>query len=170
MLATEEAGVERRTHHEAHARLARRREHLLDRIGVIDQRVLAGEEVHVALTLRYGDEENLKGFESVAGILPELMLRGTKQLSYQQLRDELDRLKATLSAGGGGGGGRGRRGGGGVGGGAPPGAVSFSIQAKRDTLPAVLEILRQVLREPALPADQFISLADKVRRISRDAR
>ena len=35
------------------------------------------------------------------------------------------------------------------------GAVSFSIQAKRDTLPAVLEILRQVLREPVLPDDQF---------------
>src|SRR5438034_5145263 len=114
-----------------------------------------GEEVHVALTLRYGDEENLKGFESVAGILPELMLRGTKQLSYQQLRDELDSLKATLSAGGGGGGGRGRRGGGSGGGGAPAGAVSFSIQAKRDTLPAVLEMLRQVLREPILPGDQF---------------
>jgi zinc protease len=114
-----------------------------------------GEEVHVTLTLRYGDEENLKGFESVAGILPELMLRGTKQLGYQQLRNELDRLKATLRAGGGGGGGRGRRGGGGGEGGAPAGSVRFSIQAKRDTLPAVLEILRQVLREPTLPADQF---------------
>ena len=42
--------------------------------------------------------------------LPELMHRGTRNLSYQQLRDELDRLKATLNAGGGGGarGGRGR--------------------------------------------------------------
>jgi zinc protease len=114
-----------------------------------------GEEVHATLTLRYGNEENLKGFESVAGFLPELMLRGTKQHSYQQLRDELDRLKATLSAGGGGGGGRGRRGAGGGGGGAPAGSISFSIQAKRDTLPAVLELLRQVLRAPALPADQF---------------
>jgi zinc protease len=115
-----------------------------------------GEEVHLTLTLRYGDEENLKGLESAAGFLPELMLRGTKKLSYQQLRDELDKLKATLSAGGGGGGGRGRRGGrGGGGGGAPAGEVSFTIQARRDTLPAVLEILRQVLREPALPADQF---------------
>jgi zinc protease len=114
-----------------------------------------GEEVHATLTLRYGNDENLKGFESVASFLPDLMLRGTKQLSYQQLRDELDRLKATLSAGGGGGGGRGRRGGGGGGGGAPAGAVSFSIQAKRETLPAVLQLLRQVLRTPALPADQF---------------
>ncbi len=113
-----------------------------------------GEEVHLLLTLHYGDEQNLKGFESVAGFVPELMLRGTKKLSYQQLRDELDLLKATLSAGGGGGG-RGGRGRGGGASAASAGAVSFSIHAKRDTLPAVLEILRQVLREPALPADQF---------------
>jgi zinc protease len=111
-----------------------------------------GEEVHLLLTLRYGNEENLKGFESAAGFLPELMLRGTKKLPYQQLRDELDRLKATLGTGGGG---RGRRGRGGGAPAASAGAVSFSIQAKRDTLPAVLDILRQVLREPALPADQF---------------
>jgi zinc protease len=112
-----------------------------------------GEEVHLLLTLRYGNEENLKGFESVAGFLPEVMLRGTRKLTYQQLRDELDRLKATLSAGSGGGrGGRGRGGGASA---ASAGAVSFSIHAKRETLPAVLELLRQVLREPALPADQF---------------
>jgi zinc protease len=35
------------------------------------------------------------------------------------------------------------------------GAVSFSLQTKRANLPAVLDILRQVLREPALPAEQF---------------
>src|SRR6266436_3571231 len=71
-----------------------------------------GEEVHLLLTLHCGNEENLKGFESVAGFLPELMLRGTRKLNYQQLRDELDRLKATLGTGGGGGfrAGRGRRG------------------------------------------------------------
>src|SRR5207253_9065985 len=111
-----------------------------------------GEEVHVALTLRYGDEENLKGFESVAGILPELMLRGTKQLGYQQLRDELDRLKATLSAGGGGGEGRGRRGGGNGGGRSPAGDFRSSMQAKPGTLAAGLSILPQVVREPTLPA------------------
>jgi len=33
--------------------------------------------------------------------------------------------------------------------------VTFSIQAKRDTLPEVLKLLQQVLREPALPADEF---------------
>ncbi|HEV8385504.1 MAG TPA: insulinase family protein, partial [Candidatus Acidoferrales bacterium] len=114
-----------------------------------------GEEVHLNLTLRYGNDENLKGFESSSGFLSDLMLRGTKKLSYQQLRDELDRLGATLGSGSGGGGrrGGGRRGGGGGGGGL--GSVGFSIQAKRETLPAVLNILRQVLREPLLPKDQF---------------
>ncbi len=116
------------------------------------QKKTRGNEVRLALTLRYGDEQNLKGLEPATGFLPELMLRGTKKLSQQQLRDELDKLGATLSAGGAGGG-RGSRGGGG--GGASPGAVSFSIQAKSNTLPAVLELLRQVLREPALPAAQF---------------
>ncbi|HWW01798.1 MAG TPA: pitrilysin family protein [Candidatus Acidoferrum sp.] len=112
-----------------------------------------GEEVHLTLALHYGNEENLKGLESAAGFLPDLMLRGAKKLPYQQMRDELDRLKATISAGGGGGGGR--RGRGGPPAGGALGAVSFSVQAKRDTLPAVLEILRQVLREPALPSEEF---------------
>jgi len=113
-----------------------------------------GQEVHLAITLRYGNEENLKGLDSAAGFLPQLMLRGTKKLSYQQLRDELDRLGASLSVGGGGGGPRGGRRGGG-GGGGTLGAASFSIQAKRDTLPEVLKLLKQVLREPALPKDEF---------------
>ena len=111
-----------------------------------------GEEVNLTLTLRYGDENNLKGFETASGFLSGLMLRGTKKFSYQELRDELDRLGATLNTGFGGGG---RRGGGRRGGGGGLGAASFSIQAKHDTLPAVLELLRQVLREPRLPADEF---------------
>ncbi|MGH7968741.1 MAG: M16 family metallopeptidase, partial [Limisphaerales bacterium] len=112
-----------------------------------------GTEAHLALTLRYGNEENLKGFETASAFVPQLMLRGTKKLSYQQLQDELDRLGATLGSGAGGGGRRGRRGGGeGAG---SLGTVTFSIQAKRDTLPDVLRILGQVLREPAVPADEF---------------
>ena len=120
-----------------------------------------GNQVHLSLTLRYGDEMNLKDLEAAAGFLPQLMLHGTKKLSYEQLRDELDRLGATLTTGGAVSG----RGGRGGGGGAPGqlGAVSFSIQAKRDTLPAVLGLLRQVLREPLLPAEHFeITKAERI--------
>jgi zinc protease len=107
-----------------------------------------GAEVHLTLTLRYGDAESLKGFEAASGFLGELMLRGTRKMSYQHMRDELDKHQATLSTGGSGGRGRPATG-------STLGAVSFSIQAKRDTLPAVLDILRQVLREPLLPARSF---------------
>jgi zinc protease len=113
-----------------------------------------GEEVHVSLALHYGNEENLKGFETAAGFLPEMMMRGTKKHTHQQLRDELDKLKATINTGGAGGG-RGGRGGGGGGAATASGVVSFSIQARRDTLPAVLELLRQILREPLLPPEEF---------------
>jgi zinc protease len=110
-----------------------------------------GEEVHATLTLRYGNAENLKDLEAAASFLPPLMLRATKHLSRQQLMDELDRLKANLSASSG-------QGRGGRGGGAPvasAGSVSFSIQTTRANLPAVLDLLRQVLREPTLPEGEF---------------
>jgi zinc protease len=110
-----------------------------------------GAEVHATLTLHYGNAENLKDLEAAASFLPPLMLRGTRHLTRQQLMDELDRLTANLSASSG-------QGYGGRGGGVPEvraGAVSFAIHTTRAHLPAVLDLLRQVLREPALPAEEF---------------
>jgi zinc protease len=105
-----------------------------------------GEEVYLTVTLHYGNDQNLKGLDTAAGFLAPMMLKGTKHLSQQEMKDELDRLKATLSPGMGNG-----RGGptGGL------GSISFSVHTKRESLPAVLNILRQVLREPLLPADEF---------------
>jgi zinc protease len=111
-----------------------------------------GEEVNATIVLRYGDEANLRGLNEAASYLMPLMMRGTRQMTRQQILDELNRLKANLG-GGGGGGRRGRGGGGGGGGGL--GSLSFSIQTKRESLPEVLKILRQVLREPLLPESDF---------------
>ncbi len=108
-----------------------------------------GEMVYVNMTLRYGNAENLKGMNEAAGFLSNLMTRGTKSMNRQQIQDALDKNTARL--GGGFGGGRGGRGGGGGG----LGSVTFSLQTKKANLPAVLEILRQILREPTLPADEF---------------
>ncbi|MFO0909995.1 MAG: pitrilysin family protein [Isosphaeraceae bacterium] len=125
--------------------------------------------VQVNLTLRYGNAENLRGFEVAAGMLPMLMLRETRNLSRQQLQDALDKNVARIGAGFGGGGGRGGRRGGGGGGGSL-GAVTFSLETKRTNLPAVLEIFRQVLREPTLPQADFeqmklmrVAMSDQLR-------
>ncbi|MCH5373913.1 MAG: insulinase family protein, partial [Planctomycetes bacterium] len=96
-----------------------------------------GESVHLKLDLRYGNAENLRGFETAGDLLPRLMARGTKTLTYQQLQDELDKNRASLNAGGG------------------VGVASFTIETKGPQLPAVLELLRQVLREPSLPAAEL---------------
>jgi zinc protease len=96
-----------------------------------------GETVHLGLVLRYGTPESLKGYESAAALLPQLMLRGTKNLTRQQIEDELDKNKATLFARG------------------ETGVATFLLQTKRANLPAVLGLLKQIVREPTLPADEF---------------
>jgi zinc protease len=108
-----------------------------------------GESVHLRLSLRYGDSENLKGLDEAAGILPDLMLRGSKNLTRQQIRDALDKNFARIGTG------MGMRMLRGLGGGAGLGVATFTIQTKRANLAAVLDILRQILREPSFPASEF---------------
>ncbi len=96
-----------------------------------------GREVQVRLRLRYGDVGNLHGMNTAARLLPELMIRGTRHLSHQQIQDELDKLRATLRVEG------------------SPGEATFSIQTRRETLPAVLKLLGQILREASLPESEL---------------
>jgi zinc protease len=65
------------------------------------------------------------------------MARATKQLNRQALADALDKNNTTLGATG------------------NVGVATFSLRTKRDNLPAALDLLRQILREPALPADEL---------------
>jgi zinc protease len=115
-----------------------------------------GETVSLVLTLHYGNEESLKGQTTAAGVLPRLMMAGTKKHDRQALREQLDANGIRINAGFGGFGG-GRRGGGG-GGAATPGQVTFSVEAKRSTLPLALELLGEILRQPAFPEAEFDTL------------
>jgi zinc protease len=114
-----------------------------------------GETVSLVLTLHYGNRGSLKDQVAAAGMLPGLMMAGTKKHDRQALREELESLGIRISAGGGGGGRGGRGGRGGGGGGGTPGQLTFSVEAKRDTLPRALELLGEILREPAFPAEEF---------------
>jgi zinc protease len=96
-----------------------------------------GEAVLVDLTLHYGNEESLRGYPAACDLLASMMLRGTKRHNRQQLQDELDRLKARLVPQGG------------------LGQIGFSIRCQRASLPAVLRLLGEVLREPTFPQQEF---------------
>jgi zinc protease len=119
----------------------------------------------MVLTLHYGNEESLRGMTTAAGMLPGLMMAGTKKHDRQALRDELDRLGIRITPGAGG---FGRRGGGG--GQVTPGQLTFSVEAKRDTLPAAIKLLGEILREPAFPAEEFDTMKRNARAASEATR
>jgi zinc protease len=102
-----------------------------------------GESVRARLTLRYGNLESLRGKSAACDILPSLMMRGTKQLTRQQIQDEQDKNRARIQAGGG------------------AGEATFTIETRREFLPNVVNLLRQVLREATLPPEELEILRTK---------
>ena len=53
-----------------------------------------GGKVVAQMTLRYGDEKSLMNRTTAARIAGAMLMRGTTKHTRQQIRDELDRLKA----------------------------------------------------------------------------
>ncbi len=96
-----------------------------------------GNTVVLRLSLRFGDEKSLFGQGKVAEFLASMMTKGTSQLSRQQLQDQLDKNLATLGAS------------------SSAGEATFVIQTKRDKLTAVIDLLRQVIREPVFPGTEL---------------
>ena len=94
-----------------------------------------GQAVHAQLVLRHGDVDSLRGQASVSTLAAALLDKGGAGLTRQQLRDRFTQLKAQVGIGGGGEG------------------VSVSITTVRESLPAVVELVGRVLREPAYPAE-----------------
>jgi len=117
-----------------------------------------GDTVSASFRFRYGTEDSLNGHTTALSMLPSLMMRGTKNRDYQQLRDEIDRLESRISVGGGGGR-RGRGGGGGV------GSTGASITSDRANLLAAIELMGEIIMEPALAADEFETM--KAERLAR---
>lgn len=96
-----------------------------------------GQSVVARLTLRFGNEHSLNGHTSAAQLLAPLMLRGSQKHGRQEIQDELDKLGARLNADSG------------------TGTLTFTVEAKRDKLPAVLQLLGEILRAPAFAAKEF---------------
>ena len=99
-----------------------------------------GEQVNMIISLQFGDEASLKGRSTAAGIVGEMLMRGTAKHTRQQIKDEFDRLKAQVSGGGG------------------PTGGSITIQTTRENLKAVLDLVAEVLKEPSFPQNEFDEL------------
>ncbi len=96
-----------------------------------------GESVTATLTLRFGNLETLQNKAVIAEYTASMLNKGTRQKSHQQIKDLLDRLKARVSIGGG------------------ASSVTASVDTDREHLPEVLRLVREMLREPSFPVDEF---------------
>jgi zinc protease len=92
-----------------------------------------GGTVVAQLALRWGDEASKAGRSAACSMASAMLARGTQKRTREQLRDELNRLRATVSVGGDG----------------------ASIQTLRENLPAALALAAEMLREPAFPDGEF---------------
>ncbi len=99
-----------------------------------------GGTVVATMTLRFGDAKSLVGKSTAADLAADMLMRGTAKHTRQQIKDELDRLKARMGVGG------------------RATSASLTIETVRENLPAVLRLAAEVLREPAFPAEEFEEL------------
>jgi zinc protease len=96
-----------------------------------------GGTVVASMTLRFGDEKSLMNQTTTAQAVGSMLMRGTSKHTRQQIKDELDRLKARVNVNGG------------------PTQVNITAEATRENLPAVLALVGEVLRDPVFPAAEL---------------
>lgn len=96
-----------------------------------------GDAVFMRLNLRFGDAKTLMDRSVPGAFAGQMLMRGTTKHDRQQIKDELDRLKAR----------------GFVGGGAT--SAGATIETTRQNLPDVLKLVAEILREPAFSQTEF---------------
>ncbi len=99
-----------------------------------------GETVSVSLNFRFAAEGDLRNRAEAAGIAASMLSRGTAKLSREAISRRLDELKSQLNVGGGAQG------------------ISANITSTREHLPAVMDLLAEMLKTPSFPESEFEQL------------
>jgi len=103
-----------------------------------------GGQVTAVLSLHFGDENNLRGQSFVGGLAGQMLMRGTAKRTRQQIRDELDRIKAQVNVGG------------------NASGASARITTTRENLPAAIDLVFEMLKESVFPENEFDQLKRQV--------
>lgn len=99
-----------------------------------------GETVVGRLSVHFGNEKSLGDYRNASAFLGSLMMRGTKKHTRQEIQDLLDNMKSKINAGSG------------------LGSLAFSWETKKEQLPQVLSLLKEIVREPSFPEKEFNEL------------
>ncbi|MFN9718935.1 MAG: M16 family metallopeptidase, partial [Planctomycetota bacterium] len=102
-----------------------------------------GSIVTMKINVRYGNLEALTGQGVAAELMPQMLSRGSKNMTRQQITDELNNYRAQMSVSG------------------QPGTLSVTVQTSRENLGAVLRVVQEVLRNPTFPAEELEILREE---------
>lgn len=93
--------------------------------------------VQGSMVLRFGDLETLRGMRALAEITGTVLIRGSRDSSYQQVVDRANRLGAGLAI--------------------VPGVSSVTVrfESPGENFPELLELMAEVLQRPAFPRMEF---------------
>lgn len=96
-----------------------------------------GEEVVLQLEMQFGSEKSLQNQRAVADLTGAMLMRGSARYSRQALQDRLDELHTNARVGGG-----------------IRGAYA-SLVTTKENLPQVVDVIAEVLRNPAFDAKEL---------------
>jgi zinc protease len=99
-----------------------------------------GQSVNANLTLRFGTLESLQNKGAAPDFAADMLLRGTRTLTRQQIKDSLDRLKARVGITG------------------SVSQVNIRVETTGPNLVPTLNLVGEVLRNPAFDAKEFEEL------------
>lgn len=103
-----------------------------------------GDAVNFTMTVRYGNEQSLWGKGTAAEVMSQMLRRGTKKHTRQELEDLLDSLNARVSIYG------------------AAGFIYASIETERKNLQPVVDLVSEMLLEPSFPEDEFETLREQL--------
>ena len=102
-----------------------------------------GESVNLSMTLRFGSEKSLMNKGKAGEYAIDLLDKGTSKMNREEIKQAFDKMKATVRING-----------------SETGA-NISIQTKRENLSDVLNLVRDILRDPAFPQEELDKLIEQ---------
>ncbi|UBM60211.1 insulinase family protein [Marinilongibacter aquaticus] len=104
-----------------------------------------GETVNGQLTLHIGTKESLSNLGVVDNMTAQMLMMGSESFSRQEIKDKLNALKSSVSINGGG------------------SVVNVNINSTRKSLPEVLAIVEDVLKNPTFDENELQNLKEEER-------
>jgi zinc protease len=96
-----------------------------------------GNSVNATMSLRLGNLDELMNRSDAGSMAGRMLMMGAKDMTRQQIQDKLDALKARVYVGGG-----------------ATGAF-VSIEAEKDRLGEVIDLVGHILKNPTFPQEEF---------------